>query len=180
MGYKVAMLGMRLLGVERPHDEELVAIVENDTCAVDAIQMVTGCTFGKGNLVFRDYGKGAVSFLSRKRKNGVRIRYRRFPALSEPEQCRIEAIREKMRSESSVSEQERQEYDKLRQKLIDTILHCEPEDLLEWRTLENEPPPPAQIHQSVVCQRCGEEVMDTRVVKIDGKPACIPCSRDAT
>ena len=37
-------------------DEEIVAIVENDACGVDALQCVTGCTFGKGNLIFRDYG----------------------------------------------------------------------------------------------------------------------------
>jgi len=41
----------------RAEDEELVAVVENNLCAVDAVQVMTGCTFGKGNLIFRDYGK---------------------------------------------------------------------------------------------------------------------------
>jgi hypothetical protein len=39
--------------------------VENDSCAVDAVQVMTGCTFGKGNLIFRDYGKQAYTFMSR-------------------------------------------------------------------------------------------------------------------
>jgi len=35
----------------------LVAVVETDMCGVDAIQFLTGCTFGKGNLIHKDYGK---------------------------------------------------------------------------------------------------------------------------
>jgi formylmethanofuran dehydrogenase subunit E len=30
-------------------------------CAVDAIRFLTGCTFGKGNLVHLDHGKNARS-----------------------------------------------------------------------------------------------------------------------
>ena len=61
------------LGVGRPEDEELVAIVENDSCSVDAIQYVTGCTMGKGNLIFRDYGKHAYTFFNRNTGKGIRI-----------------------------------------------------------------------------------------------------------
>ena len=49
----------------RAADEEMVAVVENDSCAVDAIQYLTGCTLGKGNFVFLDYGKMAFSFFRR-------------------------------------------------------------------------------------------------------------------
>ena len=42
---------------ERASDEEVVAVVETDMCGVDAIQYLTGCTFGKGNLIHLDYGK---------------------------------------------------------------------------------------------------------------------------
>jgi len=41
---------------DRSKDEELVAIVENISCAFDAIQVINGCTCGKGNLVFKDMG----------------------------------------------------------------------------------------------------------------------------
>lgn len=57
MGYKMATAAMNKLGSIRAEDEQIVAIVENDACGVDALQCVTGCTFGKGNLIFRDYGK---------------------------------------------------------------------------------------------------------------------------
>lgn len=42
-------------------DEEVVAAMEPDMCGVDAIQFLTGCTFGKGNLIDLDVGKNACS-----------------------------------------------------------------------------------------------------------------------
>jgi formylmethanofuran dehydrogenase subunit E len=52
----MATAAMELLESFRAEDEELVAIAKNDACSVDALQCVTGRTFGKGNLLFRDYG----------------------------------------------------------------------------------------------------------------------------
>ena len=73
IGYRAAKALMAELGARRDEDEELVAIVENDSCAVDAIQFVTGCTFGKGNFVFRDYGKMAFTLWNRGTGKGVRV-----------------------------------------------------------------------------------------------------------
>lgn len=73
LGYKIAQFALAKLGIERAEDEELVAIVENDSCAVDGVQVVTGCTFGKGNLIFKDYGKHSYTFYNRKTGKGIRI-----------------------------------------------------------------------------------------------------------
>lgn len=54
IGYRAAELGIEALACGRDTDEELVAIVENDACGVDAVQVVTGCTLGKGNLILKD------------------------------------------------------------------------------------------------------------------------------
>ncbi|NQU07245.1 MAG: TraR/DksA C4-type zinc finger protein [Candidatus Abyssubacteria bacterium] len=179
IGYRVATTAIELLGVVRPHDEELVAVVENDTCAVDAVQVVTGCTFGKGNLVFKDYGKGGFSFFSRDKKKGLRIRYREFPFLPNSNQARMEELKQKIHFEESASEAERREYGELRRELIQLILTCEPEKLLGWRWLEEEPPHPARIRPSIVCDSCGEEVMETRIRQVNGKNFCIPCGEQA-
>ena len=42
IGYRMACAGMDALTSVRSADEELVAIVENDACGVDALQCVTG------------------------------------------------------------------------------------------------------------------------------------------
>lgn len=52
MGYRMASAAMNALNSIHSEDEEIVAIVENNACGVDALQCVTGCTFGKGNLIF--------------------------------------------------------------------------------------------------------------------------------
>ena len=43
MGYRMACAALAELKSMRAEDEELVAIVENDACGVDALQCVTGC-----------------------------------------------------------------------------------------------------------------------------------------
>ena len=73
MGYRMATAAMKNLESFRADDEELVAIVENDACGVDALQCVTGCTFGKGNLRFRDYGKHVYTIYARNTRTGVRV-----------------------------------------------------------------------------------------------------------
>jgi len=59
LGIRASELALRDFG--KAGDEEIVAVVETDMCGVDAIQFLTGCTFGKGNLIHRDYGKKAIS-----------------------------------------------------------------------------------------------------------------------
>ena len=51
LGYRAAEYALQHLRTGRSDDEDLVAIVENDACGVDAIQMVAGCSVGKGNLI---------------------------------------------------------------------------------------------------------------------------------
>lgn len=69
---------MEALGGGRDIDEEMVAIVENDSCAVDAIQVLTGCTLGKGNLIFRDYGKQHLYKTRREKKH----EHKKLPSLA--------------------------------------------------------------------------------------------------
>ena len=54
-------------------DEELVAVVENDNCSVDAIQALLGTTFGKGNLIYLDYGKNNYTFYNRTNKKAIKL-----------------------------------------------------------------------------------------------------------
>lgn len=73
MGYRASLAGMELLRANRASDEEIVAIVETDACGADAVQVITGCTFGKGNFIYKDHGKMAFTFLKRTSGEGVRI-----------------------------------------------------------------------------------------------------------
>ena len=91
----------------------------------------------------------------------------------------MDELKKRIHSDGSASEPERSEYGALREKLIQQMLSCKAEDFLEWQPLEEEPPHPARIRPSVVCDRCGEQVMETRIRKVGGKNLCIPCMEQA-
>ena len=62
IGVRACEAAAERLGVSYSKDEEVVCITENNACGVDAVQFITGCTFGKGNLIFKDKGKQAFTF----------------------------------------------------------------------------------------------------------------------
>ena len=70
----MALAGCRHVGVSDPKNaRNLIAYVEIDRCATDAIQSVTGCKLGKRTLKYLDYGKMAASFLNTTTDHAVRI-----------------------------------------------------------------------------------------------------------
>lgn len=73
IGYKASLYAIELLKLEFSADEQVVCIAENDACGVDAIQVMLGCSVGKGNLLFHMRGKSAYSFYNRKTGESVRL-----------------------------------------------------------------------------------------------------------
>jgi len=144
----MTLAALGVLGENKTPDEELVAVVENNACGVDALQYLSGCTFGKGNLVFKDYGKHVYTIYERASKKGVRVL---FKAQDLP-----------------------QELD--REKLVKWILSAPQEQVVKIEMVDIEEPEPARIMKSVICELCGEAVMETRIVEVEGKKVCIPCA----
>jgi len=168
-GVRVARAALRELG-PRARDEEIVAIVENDSCAVDAIQVLTGCTFGKGNLVFRDYGKSVYTFLKRNTGQGLRISVD-FDEDESPEEAEAwRRFREGDRSAEVLSAVAARKARRTRR-----ILGAPEEELMRLAYTDMEPPPRARIHPSVRCASCGEKVMEPRARLRDGAAYCPTC-----
>lgn len=169
-GYRVACLALEELGL-RARDEELVAVVENNSCAVDAIQAVCGCTFGKGNLLYRDYGKQAYTFIRRPSGKAVRIAVKWIPEAEDPESKQAwQLYMEGDRSEQIVTAVQT-----AKQKKMAAILEADSRQLFAVQHLTAELPEPARIYRSVTCGRCGEKVMEPRAVEQQGEYICIPC-----
>lgn len=171
VGFRSAQLAMDRLGVSRSADEELVAIVENDACGTDALQVLTGCTFGKGNFFFLDHGKQVYTIASRNRQRAVRITVRPM-AFHNPELSRLREVI----SSGSASEAEQREYEALQERHIKNILESG-EECFNLAFVDIKIPDRAVIRRSVTCDRCGETAMETRTVKLAGKALCIPCSK---
>jgi formylmethanofuran dehydrogenase subunit E len=171
-GYRVATAAMRTLGVKRPYDEELVCIAETDACGVDAVQMVTGCTTGKGNLVIRDYGKHVFSFISRDSGRATRILVRQSDT---PGRSGMDDLRKKVFS-GTATVGEQSEFRALMQAATARLLAVPEEAILDIREIRLEPPRMARIFASVECACCGEPVADAKTRVVNGARLCIPCA----
>ena len=75
LGVRLAMLGLRELGVTDPIAERkrIVTYVEIDRCMTDAIGLVANCRLGKRALKFRDWGKVAATFVDLQTGRAIRI-----------------------------------------------------------------------------------------------------------
>ena len=171
IGYRAAKAGMEWLSTKRAEDEEVVAIVETDACGADAIQVLTGCTFGKGNFFHRDYGKQVFTLLGRKIGRGVRLGLRAGALeLSERHRQLLDRIRE-----DSATAEERREFQQLHQVKSREIMEKPLLDLFDMKEVSPAVPPKAKIEPSKPCQICGEPTMGSKLQKHDGKEICRSC-----
>ncbi len=171
IGMRAAELALRDIG-PHAHDEEVVALVETDMCGVDAIQFLTGCTFGKGNLIHLDYGKNAFTFYRRSDGKGIRI-VTRPEALGSPDP-EWKALRDRM-GEGDLTAEERQRFRELHEALSRQILDTPLDELFELQEPQGKVPHHARVVDSLTCESCGERVMETRTRRFAGKTLCIPC-----
>ena len=171
IGYRVAKLALKELGL-RARDEELVAIVENNSCAVDAIQLICGCTFGKGNLIFKDYGKQVYTFIRRPKPEAIRLAVKWEAPPEDPETAAMwKKYSAGDRTPAVTSVVQDRKAIKMR-----SVLEADDADLFEIKKIKVEMPEPARIYKSLACAKCGEKVMESRARKVGGQVLCIPCS----
>lgn len=153
-----------LLNLGRAGDEDILVVTETDMCGDDAIQFLTGCTFGKGNFIFRDTGKVAFTFF--RRKDDKRARLVLNPAFAADFRARLEQL----------SPEQKQERDDLRQEYIARIMNASLDELFLISIPDVKIPQRARLHKSIPCDLCGEGVMEPRLIDLDGKKFCKDCA----
>ncbi|MFP5364184.1 MAG: FmdE family protein [Thermoleophilia bacterium] len=171
MGIRASEIALREIG---PHsrDEDVVAVVETDMCAVDAIQYQTGCTFGKGNLIHLDHGKNAYTFLRRSDGRAIRIATRPGMMIRNPEHSELMS---KVR-EGTATGEERERFAELHEARSREILAAAEDELYDVREVDGvEIAPRAFVHISIQCAECGEPTMETRIGRFKGRELCPPC-----
>jgi formylmethanofuran dehydrogenase subunit E len=174
-GYLIGKEAIKRLHIERSKDEEIVAISENDSCAVDALQVLLGTSIGKGNLVLKDYGKNAYTIVNRQQKKAYRFSrnqsYKYTGAQGEAFAGLDAAI-----SAGTATKEERWHHKHL--KAADLL--AKPfDDVFTTKEVDFFMPPYAPLARSEACGRCREMTMSTKLVKIEnGERLCIPCARN--
>lgn len=149
LGYRAALLALSWLENHRAEDEEVVAIVENRACGIDAIQYMLGTTAGKGNFFIEDYGKHVYTIANRNTGKALRI-----------------AVRPRGRWAKE---------GETREEIIERLLSIPAEDLFDTREEATNLPPKAQVLQSVICESCNEAAMETKIRLYQGRKLCLPC-----
>ncbi len=170
IGIRAAEWALKEMG--KAPDEEIVAVVETDMCGVDAIQYLTGCTFGKGNLIHKDYGKNAFSFYHR--QDGKAARLVAWPDIYGDAGATLGRLHKKMLAEGLTAEEDSL-WHATRHALSKHIMKSELTELFEVKTPLDHVPQKARILASLVCEACGETVMETRTRHFGGQLLCIPC-----
>lgn len=171
IGYAAAKAAASRLGVQGSPDEEVVAIVENDSCAVDAVQVVLGCTFGKGNLLFRDWGKQVFTFVDRGTGRAVRVSFRG----ETPGREERRALKERIDS-GDADEEDKKRWQALTRNAVMTIIRAPSDKFFEVREVDVPMPPLASIVTTSRCDVCGELTMTTKMVDKGGRAICQGCA----
>lgn len=172
LGFKAAEIALKELGVSRAGDEELVAVVENDACGVDAVQVLTGCTMGKGNLLFQDFGKQVFTIGNRRSGRAVRVAVRPGVMNRDPEHQRLQEL--VMKGEAAPEEAER--FRKIHVEKAREILALPVDDFCRIEEVDWDFPKKARIFNTIICGECGEGAMEARVRVKNGKMVCLQCA----
>jgi formylmethanofuran dehydrogenase subunit E len=171
IGYRSSKRALEWLKENRAEDEEIVAIVETNACGADAVQVLTGCTFGKGNLFFKDHGKQVLTLLSRKSGDGVRVALKAGALqLNEEHRRLMDKIRD-----GSATESEKARFQDLHLKRSRDIMEGSEEALFDVRKIHEALPPKAKIEPSEPCDRCGEPTMASKLSAQGGMRLCGGC-----
>ena len=145
IGVRAAVIAMDMLKTGASEDEELVCVTENDACGADGVQALTGCTFGKGNLIYRGTGKQAFSFFDRRSGKKVRLMLKSFSG--------------------EMSRAERMAF----------ILNAPADKVFSIGEPAFSLPEPARHFTTVACQICGEGAPEHKIRLQDGKSVCLDC-----
>ena len=145
IGYKASLYAIELLKLDFSADEQVVCISENDACGVDAVQVMLGCSIGKGNLLFHMRGKQAFSFYNRKTGASVRLVLKPRP----------EGM---TKAESFAYYQSR-----------------EPKDMFDVKVATIQLPEKARLFDSFICDCCGETTGANWIRLAGDKKLCLDC-----
>lgn len=179
MGLRVGAAAMNALGVDRAKDGQLLALVELGedhcaTCFADGVQMITGCTFGKGNIKKLHYGKWGVTLVEVATGRAVRVTPKAEAMLANKQTDFFKEFREKGVPASKVPPE-------VVEPLVQRVMGAPDEKLLsvgEFFTYQIKHRP--HSFSSFVCEGCGEMVVEGYARIVGEKRVCIPCQEKLT
>jgi len=179
MGLRVGAAAMNALGVERAKDGQLLALLElgDDhcaTCFADGIQTITGCTLGKGNIKKLHYGKWGVTLVESATGRAVRVTPKASAMLANKQTAFFKEYREKGVPASKVPPE-------VVEPLVERVMATPDGVLLTvGPVFHYDIPHRPHSFSSLVCDECGEMVVEGYARVVGDKRVCIPCQERLT
>ena len=132
--------------------------------------MATGCTFGKGNIRKLHYGKWGLTLIDKKHSKAVRV-VPRAEAMQRNKETEFMALRKAGTPPTQIDPA-------ISGPLVEAVMNAPLEDLLTVGevfdyTWHDELP---HTFESVVCEECGEMVVERNARIQAGRVLCIPCA----
>jgi len=172
-GYRVAKEAMKLMNLTRSVDEEVVAICENDSCAVDAFQVMLGTVAGKGNLIIKNFGKNAYTVLNRSKRQAYRFSRKTRYDYTGKDKSEFDRLEAAVAAETA-SEDDRRNLKRLK---VSDLLARPFAEIFTTTEVPFDEPLFAPLAPSEPCAICGEMTMAVKMIKLsDGRQVCVPCS----
>jgi formylmethanofuran dehydrogenase subunit E len=179
LGLRAGATAMNQLGVARAQNKELLAIVElgDDHCAhcfADGVQMITGCTFGKGNIRKTGIGKFGLTLIDRKAGKAVRVVPKAEAQLASRQTPFFQEYRMKGVPASQVPPE-------VVEPLIQNVMNAPEDKILTIGAIRTVPvEPKEETFDAFVCENCGEMVVEKYGRVVGNKKVCISCQDTLT
>lgn len=163
LGVRMGIFAGELFELALPQrDKRLFCFVETDGCLIDGIMVATGCAPGRRTMHLIDYGKTAATFVDTQTQRAFRV----TPTLT----ARQRALEYAPHAPDRWHAQ------------LEAYQVMPTEELLHGREVHLTVDLNAILSQHgmrVVCERCGEDVINERFVIRNGRVLCRACADGA-
>lgn len=163
LGLRMGLHASDQLGLSLPQtDKRLFVFVETDGCFADGVLAATGCSLGHRTMRLVDFGKAAATFVDT--LTGQALRLAPLPTVrQEAERCCPTA--------ASRWHAQLEAYQVMP---ADHLFSVQPVTLtVSLQAIISQP------GLRVLCDQCGEEIMNAREVRMDGRTLCRACAGEA-
>jgi formylmethanofuran dehydrogenase subunit E len=177
LGVLAAADALNRLGSENDGMEDLLAVVETNSCFSDGIQYTAGTTFGNNSLIYRDFGKTTVTFVKRGDLTESLRYYFKDSDLIEREYPKAAELFKKVIANRNGSRKEEEKMKDLWQEIAFEIIEADIDKLFKIEAdVEIELPDYAPIFADADCSSCGEKLMAAKAVQKSDKVLCRDCA----
>lgn len=159
LGVRMGLYAAELLNLDLPQsDKRLFTLVETDGCLTDGIAVATGCWWGHRTMRLIDYGKTAATFMDTRTERAIRI----TPAPAARSRSPFYAPDAPSHWQAQLEAYQIMPADELLE-ARDVVLTINLQAII------------SRPGQRVVCDQCGEDILNERYIRRGERLLCLAC-----